>query len=607
MTDTTPFDAAGFVKNLTQRPGVYQMFDADNKLLYVGKAKNLKKRVASYFKSRGLSNKTIALVSKIQRIDVTVTTSEVEALILEQNLIKQYRPLYNILLRDDKSYPYIFLSDGSYPRLAYHRGAKREKGSYFGPYPNASSVRESLALLQRVFQLRQCEDSYYSNRSRPCLQYQIKRCTAPCVGLVSEADYAEQVQHTRLFLEGRNDELLKTLADEMEAAADRLDFEKAADYRDQIGHLKTVVESQYIEVGNNHVDVIAAACQAGLACVHVLFIRGGRILGSKSYYPRLPLDSEAAEILPMFMAQFYLAGNHEIPPRIICPVDHPDFTTLASALTDKAKKQVQIVSNVRSNAAQWLALAESTARQNLQSRLASRTSLQQRFEHLQVVLQLAEPPQRLECFDISHSSGEAAVASCVVFDRQGPVKSDYRKFNIEGITGGDDYAAMEQALTRRFKRLQKGEGKKPDVLLIDGGKGQVAMASKVLKALALDIMIVGVAKGPARKVGEETLILADSKREFELPNDASALHLIQHVRDESHRFAVKAHTARRDKKRSQSGLESIPGVGARRRRELLRYFGSHKAIADAPVRELKKVPGISEKIAEDIYACFHTD
>lgn len=602
------FDAKSFLNNLTQRPGVYQMLAQDGAVLYVGKAKNLKKRVSSYFKNRGLSSKTVALVGKIHRIDVTVTANETEALILEQNLIKQYRPPYNILLRDDKSYPYIFLSDGEFPRLAYHRGSKREKGSYFGPYPNASSVRDSMALLQRVFQVRQCEDHYYSNRSRACLQYQIKRCTAPCVGLVSAADYAEQVRHTRLFLEGKNDELLKTLADDMEQAAQQLAFEKAAHYRDQIRNLQRVLESQFIESGNAEVDVIAASGQAGLACVHVLFVRGGRILGSKSFYPKLPLDDSEADVLQAFIAQFYLSAGHEIPARIMVSAAHDDSPMLADALTQHAGKQISITAAPRSSGQQWLALAHSTAQQNLQSRLASKASLLQRFEQLQQVLQLQALPERIECFDISHSSGEATVASCVVFNQQGPLKSDYRKFNIDGIQAGDDYAAMEQALTRRFKRLAQGEGKAPDILLIDGGKGQVAKAMQVLQSFELPLItVVGVAKGPSRKAGLETLILAREQREFELPDDAPALHLIQHVRDESHRFAVKAHTARRDKKRQQSQLESIPGVGSKRRRDLLRYFGSVKAVTEAPVRELVKVPGISEKIAEDIYAHFHNE
>lgn len=605
----TAFDHISFLKTLTQRPGVYQMLAESGDVLYVGKAKNLKNRVSSYFKGQGLSGKTQALVAKIARIDVTVTTSETEALILEQNLIKQYLPPYNILLRDDKSYPYIFLSDGDSPRIAYHRGAKKEKGTYYGPYPNASSVKESLSLLQRVFQVRQCDDSYFANRTRPCLQYQIKRCTAPCVGLVSKEEYAQQVEHTRLFLEGKNDQLLTTLADQMEKASHSLDFEKAAQYRDQIKHLQRIVESQYIEAGHAEADVIAASCQVGLACVHVLFIRGGRILGSKSFYPKLPLESNEADVLQAFVAQFYLSAGHEVPSKIMLNTDIEETTMLTEALTEKAKKQVQISTSTRGNSLRWLSLATSTAEQNLQSRVLSKASMLKRFTALQQALQLEVLPERIECFDISHSSGEATVASCVVFNQQGPVKSDYRKFNIDGITPGDDYAAMEQALTRRFKRLVDGEGKAPDILLIDGGKGQVAKAVHVLQSLGLDtIHIVGVAKGPTRKAGLETLIIAKQQQEFELPAaDSPALHLIQYVRDESHRFAVKAHTARRDKKRQQSRLEDIPNVGAKRRRELLRFFGSIKAITEAPARELAKVPGISEKIADDIYAYFHQE
>lgn len=603
------FDHTTFLKTLTQRPGVYQMFDAADEVLYIGKAKNLKNRVGSYFRSRGLSNKTVALVSKIHRIDVTVTATEIEALLLEQNLIKQYRPPYNILLRDDKSYPYIFLSDAEFPRLSYHRGAKREKGTYFGPYPSASSVRESMNLLQRVFKVRQCEDSYFKNRSRACLQYQIKRCTAPCIHAVTADEYAAQVKHTRLFLEGKNDELVLKLADDMEAAAAQLNYEQAAEYRDQIQHLKRVTETQYIEQGNAEVDVIAASCKAGLACVHMLFVRGGRVLGSRSYYPKLPLDSDEASLLLAFMAQYYLADQaRDIPVKIVCAVEHDELEQLAEAFSEYAHKKVQVLSSQRGQVEKWVELATTTAIQNLKSRLANKESILQRFEHLQEILNLTELPERIECFDISHSSGEATVASCVVFDHSGPVKSDYRRFNIEGVTAGDDYAAMAQALERRFKRLMDGEGKCPDILLIDGGKGQVAQAVDVLNEYGLqNIMIVGVAKGPSRKAGLETLILADSKQEMTLPTDAPALHLIQHVRDESHRFAVKGHVQRRDKKRQRSALEDIPGVGSKRRRDLLRHFGSAKGVMEAPVRELVKVAGISEKIAEDIYATFHKE
>lgn len=603
------FDHKTFVKNLTERPGVYQMFNADGNVIYVGKAKNLKNRVGSYFRGRGLDNKTLALVSRIHHIDVTVTATETEALLLEHNLIKENRPPYNILLRDDKSYPYIFLSDGQFPRLSYHRGAKRAKGTYFGPYPSASSVRESMNLLQRVFQVRQCDDTYFKNRSRACLQHQIKRCTGPCVNLVGEAAYAEQVKHTRLFLEGKSDQLITELADAMEVAAEKLHFESAAEYRDQIQHLKRVTEAQYIEQGNAEVDVIAGSAKAGLACVHILFVRGGRVLGSRSYYPKLPLESDEASLLYAFMGQYYLTGQaREIPSKIVCSVEHEDLSQLSEVFTEHVKKKVQVLPPRRGSVEKWLDLARATAQQNLKSRLANKESILQRFENLQESLGLDELPERIECFDISHSSGEDTVASCVIFDQSGPVKSDYRRFNIEGITGGDDYAAMHQALERRFKRLMGGEGKRPDILLIDGGKGQVSQAKEVLNEYGLnDILILGVAKGPSRKAGLEKLILAETNKEITLPSDAPALHLIQHVRDESHRFAVKGHTQKRDKKRQRSALEDIPGVGAKRRRELLRCFGSAKGVMEAPVRELAKVPGINEKIAEDIYATFHKE
>ncbi|CAA0122783.1 UvrABC system protein C [BD1-7 clade bacterium] len=603
------FDHKTYLKNLTQRPGVYQMHDTDGNVLYVGKAKNLKKRVGSYFRARGLNTKTVALVSRIHRIDVTVTATETEALLLEHNLIKQSRPPYNILLRDDKSYPYIFLSDAEYPRLSYHRGAKREKGTYFGPYPNASSVRESMNLLQQVFKVRQCEDSYFANRSRACLQYQIKRCSGPCMNHVSDEEYAEEVKHTRWFLEGRSDQLIKELGASMEAAAVDMAYEKAAEYRDQIQHLKRVTENQYIEAGNAEVDVVALAVKAGAACVHVLFVRGGRIIGSRSYYPKLGLDEDNNAVMMAFLGQFYLSGqSRDMPPKIVTNQECEDALEFAEGLTQIAGKRVQLLGPTRGNVEKWLQVATSTAEQNLTSRMANKQSLQKRFLSLQEALDLTDMPKRIECFDISHSSGEATVASCVVFDQNGPKKSDYRRFNIKGITGGDDYAAMQQALQRRFKKLVDGEGQQPDILLIDGGKGQVTQAKDVLSEYGLnEILIVGVAKGPTRKPGLEHLILADTGDELNLPADSPALHLIQHVRDESHRFAVKSHTQQRDKKRSQSALEGIPGVGPKRRRELLRYFGSMKAVTEAPVRELVKVPSVSEKIAEDIYAEFNKE
>lgn len=598
----TAFDHKAFLKSLTTRSGVYQMYDAENVLLYVGKAKNLKNRVASYFRASGLSNKTMALVAKIVDIQVTVTTTETDALLLEHNLIKQYRPDYNILLKDDKSYPYIYVSnEDKYPRIAMHRGAKRKKGDYYGPYPSAGAVRESLHFLQKVFQVRQCEDSYFKNRSRPCLQHQIGRCSAPCVEHVSEKEYAQQLQRTTLFLKGRSQQLMSDLADDMEQASTELAFEKAAELRDQITYLQQVQTDQSIEGVRGDLDIICAALKAGKACVQVLFVRAGRVLGSKSYYPSLQLESSVAEVLGAFLPQFYISA-HTLPSEIIVNAMPDDGDVIESAFSDYAKRKIKLLSRVRSNKARWKKLAEQTAEQNLEARLAEKNTATQRLLQLQEVLELESLPQRMECFDISHISGESTVASCVVFDSDGPKKSDYRKFNIEGITGGDDYAAMEQALTRRFKRLKSGEGKSPDILFIDGGKGQVSQATSVLDKLDITgIEVIGVAKGEGRKAGLETLIMANGDEKVNLPSTSAALHLIQHIRDEAHRFAISAHRLQRDKRRKSSVMESIPGVGAKRRRELLRFFGGLQGIKGASIDELKKVPTISAKLARDIY------
>jgi excinuclease ABC subunit C len=603
----TEFDHKAFLKSLTTRPGVYQMYDADKKLLYVGKARNLKNRVGSYFRASGLTEKTMALVARIDDIQVTVTSTEVDALLLEHNLIKTQQPPYNILLRDDKSYPYIFLSSqDEYPRLSLHRGAKRRKGEYFGPYPSAGAVRESLHFLQKVFKMRQCEDSYFKNRSRPCLQHQIGRCTAPCVELVSQDEYAQQVDNTRLFLRGKSQQLMDRLADDMEQSAANLEYEQAAVFRDQLGHLQQVQASQGIEGVTGDLDIAAAIVAGGRACVQVLFVRGARVLGSKTYYPPLRLQENAAQVLAAFIPQYYLGGLRPIPAEIIVNEAPEDSATLAKALSVQAERTVKLRSKVRDARARWLQLAVQTAETNLQSHLAGRQNVHERLQALQDLLKLPELPGRMECFDISHSSGEATVASCVVFDQNGPRKSDYRKFNIEGITGGDDYAAMQQALERRYKRLKAGEAPLPDILFIDGGKGQVSQAMSVLEELQLTgIEVIGIAKGVTRKAGFETLLDGATGVERQLRGDSPALHLIQHIRDEAHRFAITGHRARRDKARRRSTLEDIPGVGAKRRRDLLRHFGSAQAVENANLEELKKIAGISATMAQQIYDHLH--
>jgi len=611
MTDPAPstFDHKNFLKHTSSRPGVYRMLDEEGEVLYVGKAKNLKKRLGSYFRGSGLDNKTIALVNRIQDIEITITSSETEALLLEQNLIKDKRPPYNILLRDDKSYPYIYLSSqDEFPRLAFHRGAKKKKGRYFGPFPSAGAVRESLALLQKIFHVRQCEDSYFRNRTRPCLQYQIKRCSGPCVNLTTPEEYAEDVRHSVMFLEGKNDQIRDELTARMAQLSEALEFEEASRVRDQIKDLRIIQESQYVSGEKGDVDVIAMAQDAGAVCIHVIFVRGGRVIGNKNYYPRFVLEKEPADILRAFIAQYYLSDAHRqsIPREILCNYEPRDKEELAGALTYLAERNVTIKHQVRGHRLQWLDLAGVNAGHGLMSKLNSKRSMQQRIKALQEALKLETPPQRLECFDISHSSGEATVASCVVFDQHGPLKSDYRRFNIENITPGDDYAAMEQALKRRYTRLKKGEAKMPDILVIDGGLGQLSQAEQVLDALEVKgIRLLGIAKGISRRAGQETLILGGSHKEVLLPPESPGLHLLQHIRDESHRFAITAHRQRRGKKRTTSFLDEIPGIGPAKRRDLIHYFGGQQEIRRASIQELQKVNGISKALARDIYEYIH--
>lgn len=599
------FDGKVFVSTLTTSPGVYRYFDDAGDLLYVGKASNLKKRVGSYFLKPRMEPRIAAMVSQIARCEITVTRTEAEALLLESQLIKALKPRYNILLRDDKSYPYIYLSGGEeYPRLAFHRGARNQPGRYFGPFPSAFAVRESLNLMQKLFKVRQCEDSYFRNRSRPCLQYQIGRCTGPCVGLIGTEDYRNDVRHAEMFLEGRGSAVIDELVTSMEQASAALNFERAAALRDQIATLRKLHAQNHVQGATADMDVIACRIEAGIACVSVLFFRNGISLGTRDFYPRLPLDAEPADVLAQFIAQYYL--DRPVPREIILGEPIEDEQLLSEMLAQQCGHAVEIKTRVRGDRAQFLQMAERNAQASLTSRIASRQTLGARFDDLQNVLGLDEPPKRIECFDISHTRGEATVASCVVFGPEGPEKSHYRRFNIAGITPGDDYAAMHQALTRRFRKVAEGEGARPDVLLIDGGTGQVAQALDVLNELGITgIEVVGVAKGPGRRAGEETLILAGSNREIHPGPTSPALHLVAAVRDESHRFAISGHRKRREKARERSVLEEVQGVGARRRAALLKAFGGLAGVEAAGVEELMQVKGIDRSLAERIYDALH--
>jgi excinuclease ABC subunit C len=610
MTDSIaePFDHKSFLRNLTTRPGVYRMYDTQGELLYVGKAKNLKNRVSSYFRSRGLTNKTVALVSKIHRIEIAVTHSETEALLLEHTLIKQHRPPYNILLVDDKSYPYLKLSKAhAWPGLYLHRGSRGNKDEFFGPFPSANAVRESLILLQKAFRIRQCEDSVFENRKKPCLQYQIKRCKAPCVGLVSEEEYQQDLDKTRSFLQGKSQDLIQTIEVEMDQAAAKYEYEQAAELRDQLMFLRKVQEQQYVSGGKGNVDVFAVVKQAAGVCIHFLMIRDGRMIGSRSFFPKPGIEDDEGLIMTGFLAQYYLSKHHgDYPGSILSNVPIADAKSLEAALKEQYQRTVQIQHAVRTQNAKWLELAVTNASEQLQHRMSHGKQVTARLEALQQALELEQLPERIECFDISHSSGEATTASCVVFDQDGPNKSMYRKFNIEGITEGDDYAAMAQAIHRRYARLQKEETKLPDLLIVDGGKGQMNMAREVMNELGIAIPLLGVAKGETRKPGMETLFFETTDQVILLPNYSPALHLIQHIRDESHRFAITGHRARRGKSRVGSLLDDIPQVGPGPRRALIRHFGSAIAVKSASVDEIAKVSGVSKALAQSIYDFLHS-
>ncbi|MGC3872847.1 excinuclease ABC subunit UvrC [Halomonas sp. GXIMD04776] len=601
------FDAKHFLKTVSESPGVYRMFDGDGNVLYVGKAKRLKARLASYFRG-ALNAKTQALVARIRDVQVTITRSETEALLLEQTLIKELRPPYNILLRDDKSYPYVFVSDRHpYPALEFKRVRhKRNDGRYLGPYPSSNAVRESLALMQKIFRIRNCEDTVFAHRTRPCLQYQINRCSAPCVDYIDEQDYRRDLEHAVMCLEGKSEQVTGQLTAAMEEASHALDFEEAARLRDQVQQLRRLQERQIVDTGSGDADIFALVERPGGLGISVLTVRQGRMLGARHHNPDNGLDLPANELLGEFVSQFYLGQRRELPQEVITSHSLPDSEILQAAFSEQAGRQVRLAHQVRGHRAQWLQLARTNAEQSLATQLANRTQLSKRFEALRDALGMETTPARLECFDISHSHGEATVASCVVFDQDGPVKSDYRRFNIEGVAAGDDYAAMRQALTRRFKRLQQGEGKCPDILLVDGGKGQLNMAREVFDELKIShIRLVGVAKGTTRKPGLETLFLETVDNSLSLEGSSAALHLVQHIRDEAHRFAITGHRQRRDKARRTSTLQDIPGVGPKRRRELLRFFGGLQGVRHASREELARVPGISVSMATSIHQALH--
>ena len=594
------FDLKTFLASLPKKPGVYRMLDAEGKILYVGKARILKNRVTSYFRGRAHSEKTQALLNLVARIEITVTSSETEALLLEYNLIQRHKPHYNVLLKDDKSFPYIQITGHEFPRIAYYRGAKKQPGRYFGPYPNSVAARETLLLLQKLFRLRPCEDTYFSNRSRPCLQYQIQRCTAPCVGFVSAADYRRDVNDAARVLEGRNNEVIDDLAARMEAASAKLAFEEAARLRDQIAMLKQIQASQSISrIDGQDVDAVAIHGVGGLYCVAVVFVRGGRNLGSTNFFPKGGLGDEA-EVLAGFLAQYYFA--REAPSEILVSrlVDEADL--LEPALSEKAGHAVRIRSSVRGTRARWLEMARNNAALGLQMKAASRATITDQLDAVGRELELGRTPLRLECFDVSHSMGESPIASCVVLGPDGPIKSDYRRFNLRNLTPGDDYAGIRQAVERRFTRIQRGEAPVPDLLLIDGGPGQLAAACDALAAVgAADVNVIGVAKGADRRVGQERIFFPGREVPLILPADSPALRVIQRIRDEAHRFAITGHRQSRDRARRESVLEEIPGLGPKRRRELLKAFGGLQGVRQASVEDLAKVHGVSRQLAEQIF------
>ncbi len=593
------------IKRLPNLPGVYKMLGKNGDILYVGKAKSLKSRVNSYFAKTIDHPKTRALVARIHNIETIITRSETEALLLEQNLIKEYRPPYNVLLRDDKSYLYVFISaDKPYPRLAYGRGkGNHQKGRFFGPFPSAHAAKETLVLMQKMFQMRQCTNTFFKQRKRPCLEYQIKRCRAPCVGLVSPEEYAEDVSNTIRFLKGDSGDIHSALIEKMEGAAEELDFEKAVFYRDQLSMLREVQARQAVYTVQGEADVIAISSQAGMSAVNVLTVRGGRVLGGKNYFPDVDSSEPIADNLSAFIMSFYFQVTDDLPSEIMLSHELPDQQAVAEALATHFGSKVLIKTSVREHRAEWLDLASLNASNALKTKLGDYLELHARFNALKDVLAdvTNRTIDRIECFDISHTMGEATIGSCVVFDQGGSRRRDYRQYAIHDIIGGDDYAAMKQVLTRRYKKQPL-----PDLLLIDGGKGQMSIAKEVLTELGIlgDTLLIGVAKGEGRKAGLEVLHFLDHEP-LDLPMDSKALHLLMHIRDEAHRFAITAHRKKRDKRRSSSVLEVIPGLGEKRRRDLLNHFGGLQQLLGASQQELSGVSGIGPVLAKTIYKVLH--
>ncbi|MGC1181782.1 excinuclease ABC subunit UvrC [Legionella sp.] len=604
-----------FLSKLPNAPGIYRMLDAQGTVLYVGKASHLKKRVASYFNKQNTGIKTRSLVSQIASIEISVTRSETEALLLESNLIKALRPKYNVLLRDDKSYPYIHLSNHpNFPRIESYRSKKKPlSGNFFGPYPSVTVVKETIVTIQKVFKIRNCSDSFFNARSRPCLQYEIKRCTAPCVNYITPEDYKQSVHDAMRFLQGKSQLILDELAKRMDAAVQNLNFEEAAVLRDQVKSLRLVQEQQGVMQLSGDADAIAIEVSPGFACIQCVTIREGQVLSSQSFFPSVPLqgleddlslDNLWQQTFDAFVSFYYLNMPERIPPLIITHHVLANPQSLQEVLTQERGKSCKIQTRPRGTKSRWMDFALNNLRVAIAEYVTKHSTVRSRFQELEQFLAFEKPIERMECFDISHTQGEATIASCVVFDREGPITSEYRRFNIQGITPGDDYAAMEQAITRRFKRLVEAQSF-PDILIIDGGKGQVAVAQRVLDFLNVTgVILLGIAKGPGRKAGWEKLILVREAREFILPDDSKALHLLQHIRDEAHRFAITAHRKKRQKKRLQSTLEDIEGVGAKRRQALLRRFGGLRELVKAPLEEIAKVQGISEHLAKRIFQHF---